>query len=106
MAQSIFTQNVVLLIKHVFDSGYTCTMGEVYRTPEQAELYYKEGKGIKNSLHCKKLAIDLNLFLKDGSYANKSSDYSLFGEYWEKLHPLNRWGGRFNDGNHFEMRDL
>jgi hypothetical protein len=25
------------------------------------------------------------------------------GEFWEGLHPLCRWGGRFNDGNHYSI---
>ncbi len=34
-----------------------------------------------------------------------ASDQALrwIGEYWEKLGPTFRWGGRFNDNIHFEL---
>ena len=106
--QAIFARNVAKLIEYIFSTGYVCTLGEVYRTPSQAAAYAKEGKGIVNSLHCKRLAIDINLFSADGKYFPDTPDYKPIGEYWESLHPSNRWGGRFigrPDGNHFEMRD-
>ena len=112
--QAIFARNVAKLIEHIFSTGYVCTLGEVYRTPSQAAVYAKEGKGILNSLHCKRLAIDINLFSADGKYFPESEDYRPFGDYWESLHSSNRWGGNFPkyhtgaraDGNHYEMRDL
>jgi hypothetical protein len=105
--QQVFSHNVGLLINYICFMGYTLTLGEVYRTPEQAKIYAKQGKGIIDSLHCKKLAVDLNLF-KKGEYLPKSEDYEFAGKYWEKLDSLNRWGGRWEnnpDGNHFEMQD-
>lgn len=102
--QQIFAQNVGHLLEYIKCEGYECTLGEALRTPEMAELYAKQGKGIRNSLHCKRLAIDLNLF-KDGVYLPDTEDYRAFGEYWESLDPLNRWGGRFKDGGHFSMTD-
>lgn len=103
--QQIFAFNVSRLISYIFTGGHSCTIGEVYRPKEMAEIYAKEGKGIVNSQHCDKLAIDLNLFSISGEYETKTEAYSHFGKYWESLHPDNRWGGRFSDGNHFEMRD-
>jgi len=106
--QAIFTRNVAMLIEYINKLGYECTFGDAYRTPEQAELYEKQGKGIKNSLHCKRLAIDLNLF-KDGSYLTDVASYKPFGDFWKTLHSYNRWGGDFPklvDANHFEMQDL
>lgn len=104
--QAIFAYNIGLLIQNIRDYGYACTLGEAYRTPEQAALYAKQGKGIYNSLHCQRLAIDLNLFSDKGIYLTQSDDYKPFGIFWESLHPHNRWGGTFAraDGNHFEMR--
>jgi hypothetical protein len=105
--QQIFAMNVSLLISKIFASGYRCTLGEAYRTPEQAKIYAKEGKGIIDSQHCKKLAIDLNLFSPEGVYLDKTEDYKAMGEYWKSLHPDNKWGGVFSrgDGNHFQMKD-
>lgn len=107
--QSVFAQNMALLIIHVDAIGLTCTIGEVLRTPEQAEIYAKEEKGIKNSLHCKKLALDLFLFSSDGKYLTDFNQYEPLGKYWESLNPKNRWGGRFKklvDSGHFEMQDI
>jgi hypothetical protein len=106
--QQTFARNVTTLIEYIYQHGYAVTFGEAYRTPEQAAIYAKEGKGIVDSLHCKRLAIDLNLF-KGEEYISdgKVPEYALIGEFWEKLDPLNRWGGRFTRGdyNHYEMQD-
>ena len=36
--QSVFAQNLARLIIHVDTLGLACTIGEVMRTPEQAEI--------------------------------------------------------------------
>ncbi len=107
--QSIFAKNISLLVECMFDNDYSVTFGETYRTPEQAEFYAKSGKGIKDSLHCKRLAMDLNLFDENGKYLEAKKDYEPFGVYWKSLNPANRWGGDFKtlvDCVHFEMQDL
>ena len=105
--QQIFALNVAKLIQYIYEQNHSCTLGEAFRTSEQAELYAKEGKGIKNSLHCRRLAIDLNLFSPDDKYLKAYDDYEPFGLYWEELHADNRWGGRFMrlDLQHFEMKE-
>lgn len=85
--------------------GYGVTLGEAWRSKPEAERLAKAGKGIKNSLHCQRLAIDLNLF-RDDVYLTDTESYRPLGEWWEQQDRLCRWGGRFPrpDGNHFEMR--
>lgn len=103
--QSAFVRDVAKLINWIFETGNSVTFGEAYRTEDQAEIYAKEGKGIKDSLHCHRLAIDLNLFDHEGNYLSDTKSYEEFGIYWESLNPHNRWGGRFinrPDGNHFQ----
>jgi len=108
--QGRFAQHVALLLQYIAKKGLYCSLGEAYRTPEQAELYAKEGKGIVDSLHCKRLAIDLNLYNLRGQYLSDYQDYEPFGVYWESLDPINRWGGFFVskygghivDSDHFE----
>lgn len=102
--QRIFTFNLSHLIQFVYKAGYQLTLGEAYRTPEQAALNAKSGAGISNSLHTKRLAIDMNLF-KDGDWLQDSESHRQFGTFWKTLHPLNRWGGDFKkpDGNHYSM---
>jgi hypothetical protein len=100
--QSLFVRLVGLLIAEAYARGYELTFGESWRTPEQAKLNAAKGKGISNSLHIDRLAIDFNLF-RDGKFLSASEDHKQLGEWWEKQHPLCRWGGRFNDGNHYSL---
>lgn len=58
---------------------------------------------MKKSLHHLGLAADLNLY-QHGQYLATTEAHQQFGTLWESRHPLCRWGGRWNDGNHYEMR--
>jgi hypothetical protein len=103
--QRLFTINIGRLILWAYEQGYELTLSEAYRTPEQAELNAKAGKGIANSLHTQRLAVDLNLF-RGGRWLQFSEQHRPLGDYWKTLHPLNRWGGDFRprpDGNHYSM---
>ena len=93
---------VAELVLWSYEHGYELTFGEAYRTPEQVALNAKNGSGIANSLHTKRLAVDLNLF-KGGEYLKEGLDYTPLGEHWESLG--GSWGGRFSrpDGNHFSL---
>ncbi len=106
--QKLFARNFAQLIEYIYSKGYACTLGETARTSEQAALYAQQNKGIVDSLHCKRLAADINLFDGHGNYLSDTNSYRFLGEYWEALHPHNRWGGIFKraDGNHFEMQDI
>ena len=98
--QRKFTRMVADLIIWAYDMGYEISLGEAWRPPETAELYAARGRGIANSLHTQKLAIDLNLF-KDGKYLTKTEDHRPLGEFWESIGGT--WGGHFNDGNHYSL---
>lgn len=100
--QSLFVALVAELIRFAYAQGYELTFAEAYRSPEEAARLAKLGKGLKYSLHCDRLAIDLNLF-RDGVYLSSTESHRPLGEWWEKQHPLCRWGGRFNDGNHYSL---
>lgn len=100
--QQKFTQDIALLILYIYRNNYSCTFGEAFRTLQQAMWYEQAGKGIKESLHCKRLAVDLNLFSPDGDYLSDTESHRVFGEFWESLDPKNKWGGRFSDGNHYQ----
>lgn len=102
--QCLFAYDVGKLLQYSQDSKLIITLGESYRTPEQAAIYAKEGKGVKNSLHCDRLAIDINLFDHDLNLITDSSCFKALGSYWKSLSSFNRWGGDFKkvDGNHFE----
>lgn len=103
--QHIFAHLTAMLIMQAIDMGYQVTFGETYRSPEEAERLSLLGRGIKNSLHTQRLAIDLNLF-KDGRYLMKTEEYKPLGEWWENMTTTDYqccWGGRFEDGNHFSI---
>jgi hypothetical protein len=100
--QSVFAALAATLIQHAFSLGFEVTLGEAYRSPEEAARLAKLGLGIKSSLHTLKLAIDLNLF-QDGKYLPSNEAHEPLGEWWELQNPLCRWGGRFGDGNHYSL---
>jgi hypothetical protein len=91
------------LINFATELGYTVTGGELERTPEQAKLNASKGVGIANSLHCLKVAGDLNFF-RGGKLISDKKSLEAVGLYWESLG--GKWGGRFtkyDDSRHFEM---
>lgn len=98
--QRKFVQMVGKLIEWAYANGYELTFGEALRTQEQATSNAATGKGISNSLHLIRLAVDFNLFI-GGTYKTDTPSYQPLGEYWESIGGA--WGGRFNDGNHFSL---
>ena len=104
--QRAFAACVGMLIQWAYANGYELTFGDAYRDPRLAELNAQQGIGIKNSQHTQRLAVDFNLF-KDGEYLATSEAHTPLGVYWESLHTLARWGGRFSkpDGNHYEFKN-
>lgn len=103
--QEEFAQAAAKLIQQAATLGYTVTLGEAWRTPQQAQWNADHGNGIEHSLHMQRLAIDLNCF-KDGVLVTDGSQLADIGEWWESLGPMYRWGGRFKhlpDGNHFSL---
>lgn len=102
-AQSEFLFLTTKLIRHIYSTGYEATYGDAYRDPRvHGEWGEKKSYSHPESNHKRRLALDLNLF-KDGTYLAGTDEHERFGTYWESLHPWNRWGGRFKDGNHYEM---
>jgi hypothetical protein len=103
--QSIFAELVAGLILAAKGMGYAVTLGDAYRSPEEAARLAKLGLGIKTSLHTQRLALDLNLF-KDGKYLTSAAAHKPLGELWESLSTSEYeccWGGRFGDGNHYSI---
>ena len=105
--QAAFLLDAAKLIQYATALGFTVTGGELFRTPEQQEIYVKSGRSkTMNSNHLKRLAIDLN-FLRDGNLVYDIPALKPVGEYWESLSPKNSWGGNwttFKDVPHFERR--
>lgn len=103
--QCLFAQLVAKLILWANDNGMQVTFGEAWRTPEQAKRNAASGAGIRNSLHCDRLAVDLNLFV-GGVFIDSTEGHRRLGDYWKSLHLNCRWGGDFKnrrDGNHYSL---
>jgi len=105
--QAKFAQNVAKLIAYCDSIGKPCTLGEAYITPEQADIYAKQGIGIKNNRRTQRLAIDLNLFDRDYRYHPEPEFYKEVAQFWEDMSNYNSAGYFWpkRDANHFEMLD-
>lgn len=121
--QRVFTRNIGRLIEFAFSVGIELTMGEAFRTKSQMLLNFygyvvkevrdtitlvksRKLSNTKNSKHGSRLAQDFNFFI-DGQLTYDKEKLQILGDYWESLHPDNRWGGNFKsflDTPHFEMR--
>lgn len=103
--QAAFAVLIARLILHAQTLGYALTFGEAYRSPEEAARLALAGKGVAQSLHTQRLAVDLNLFI-GGVYQTGTADFEILGEWWEAQSTTDLrccWGGRFKDGNHFSV---
>ena len=103
--QAEFLLDAVKLILKATEMGFTLTGGELYRTLEQQQIHFKNGRSkTMKSNHLRRCAIDLNFF-KDGKLIYDKTLLQPIGDYWESLNPKNRWGGNWHslvDVPHFE----
>ena len=88
--QSRFVRMVALLIIEADRLGFELSFDDAFAVQGH----------MKNSLHYRRLAIDLNLF-RNGKYLEKTSSHLQLGQYWESIG--GSWGGRFADGNHYSL---
>lgn len=102
--QEQFAQSAALLIQKAKELGYGVTLGEAWRSPQQAALNAAAGTGISNSLHTERLAIDINLFL-NGVYITDTTGHRTLGAWWKTLGGNYRYGGDFSkpDPNHYSI---
>ena len=102
-ARELFSECLQKLLLKIHSEGYNARLGDLVSLPTDITA---EGKPRhkKGSQHAKGLAIDINLFM-DGEFLINTEDHKDFGEYWESLNPLCRWGGRYKDGNHYEIME-
>lgn len=102
--QSRFLVMVAHLILKAQELGLQGTGGDFYRAPElHGVMGEKKGYGYSKSCHKIRLAFDLNLFDATGKFLSSTEDHKILGEWWEAQSPDARWGGRFNDGNHYSL---
>lgn len=111
-----FIKDVAILIEYiVYVKKYKLTGGWLERNEAIQKILVDNGLSkTMDSNHLKKLAIDLNIFLKNMVLTNKRKKdltakewdiLSEIGVFWENLNPLNRSGMFFKsiyDPGHFE----
>lgn len=101
--QELFMRLLPRLIDKAHSLGFEIRGGDLFRDSRLHGGYgEKKGYGHKRSCHKLKLAIDLNLF-KNGEFITTTEGHKKLGEWWEKQNKYCRWGGRFNDGNHYSI---
>ena len=101
--QARFTYKIAKLIVCVDEElSFRIIAGELFRTKEQATWYAEQGKGIKKSLHCLKLALDLVIY-KNGTISWDYKDYEAVANIWKKMDPDARWGGDFRNRDEFHF---
>jgi len=93
--QELFAILIAQLVVWIYEQGYKVRLGHALRCQNCPV-------GRKNSNHKIKLAQDINLF-KNGTYLITTKDHEFIGIKWESMHQLCRWGGRFNDANHYSL---
>lgn len=110
--QSAFCFAIGQLIVWAFNHGYELTLADGSIDPlrkvrlpngqEQSgcrDLVHRE-----DGLHYRRLAQDLNLFLNNQFIADGGHPaWTEIGTKWEAMDSLARWGGRFQDANHFSF---
>jgi hypothetical protein len=103
--QQLFVHCLAKLIFFTYDRGFKLTMG---RGAVSSAANVADG-GHRRSTHLFGLAMDLNLFDdldndgKDDDWCKSSEAHAPLGAFWESLHPLCCWGGRWGDGNHYSI---
>jgi len=101
--QELFSRLLPGLMLKAFELGFEIRGGDWFRDPRvHGHHGVKKGYGRAKSNHKLKLAIDLNL-MKNGKMIRSTAGHRELGEWWEKQHELCRWGGRFQDGNHYSL---
>jgi D-alanyl-D-alanine carboxypeptidase-like protein len=106
--QCLFARMIAQFIPKAYEMGYLLNFGEAWRPEIVAQAYAKMGKGISNSLHCLRLAVDLNAYF-EGKWLDGSQDWHIphlerLGKLWESMG--GSWGGRFTkkDYNHYSLQ--
>jgi hypothetical protein len=107
--QCLFARRISEFIPKAYGMGYLLNFGEAWRPEIVAKMYESLGKGISNSLHWSRLAIDLNAYF-EGKYLDASQPWHIphlerLGKLWESMGEGCTWGGRFKDRdyNHYSM---
>ena len=85
-----FARMLPLLLQKAHALGFEMSMGEAWRIGD-------------TRCHGARLAVDLNLWSRDGVLVTDTETHRPLGEFWENIG--GSWGGRFKkaDGNHYSL---
>lgn len=106
--QTEFVRDLCKLIAWILGHGWWVRIDEVRRPLELQEIYLQKGVSwTKNSAHLVSCAADLYIYDQEGLLMGKDDPrLEEIGNFWEGLHPKNRWGGHYSpakrDVPHFE----
>ena len=103
--QSLFTVDLMSLIRWLYEEGCEVSIGEVQRPVEMQAIYYKTGRSkTMDSMHLRKCAADLFIFRR-GTLLTTKGELQFAGNKWESMSAANQWGGNWNsfkDLPHFQ----
>ena len=106
--QEHFAKSLEWMLGQAHRLGYGIRLRELQRTKEQAAIYAKAGKGIRNSNHINCLAIDLYITL-NGELLWDGDEYVVLAKEWKERDVPgceHCWGGDFKnrDVYHYSIR--
>ena len=119
--QRLFSVLLGTLIGQATSLGWLISLSEGYvgdsiNRPEEDSPHRRDGGHFKriaqdvNLYHCPHVPVHLPPGLDsdgcpDPVWHRDTVSYQVLGAFWERQHPLARWGGRWGDGNHFSLED-
>ena len=106
--QRRFTYEIAKLVIWAYDElGVQLSKGDAFRDQRvHGHFGKKKAYGRRRSCHKLKLAQDFNLFTWDGKkwvYRSSTAAHAKIGAKWESMGEDHRWGGHYNDGNHYSF---
>jgi hypothetical protein len=107
--QARFSYLKAMLVLYAHTLGYCFVEYEGCVMPDRktrAGRRVQDGVHMRLSLHYDRMASDFVLYDKETGrpvYNGNDERWLRLGEFWKDLDPLCRWGGDFNDANHFSL---
>jgi hypothetical protein len=113
----LHTRLLAQLILEMRRRGYEVSLSEGY-VGDSIDKPHEDSPHRRDGGHFKGIAVDVNLHkcrhvpahdfeCPSPEYLTATAAHEPFGVFWEGLHPLARWGGRFRhpDGTHYSLED-
>ncbi|MFN6982868.1 MAG: M15 family metallopeptidase [Brevundimonas sp.] len=95
---------ILFTVEYARSRGYSVVLGELKRTKEQQEIYFKQGKTkTMNSKHLQSRAIDIYLVDENNNVVNDCEAYREIAEYCKSLGGNAGYFWKMKDCVHFEF---